>query len=110
MRVIIIPYFSSPRSLEALRRLCYEQHELLIKTKEDFMNDPVPSEFADDAQYFFEVKAEHYEKRRQEKLKHLLEVYRHIILFSSIGKREYNSGTNKKYQQFRAYKGIRKFP
>jgi hypothetical protein len=46
----------------------------LAKTKEDFIHDHVPSEFADDAQYFFEVKAEHHERRREEKLKHLIDV------------------------------------
>ena len=47
---------------------------MLAKKKEDFMNQPVPVEFADDKNYFWEVKAEHFEKRRKEKLKMALQV------------------------------------
>lgn len=67
--------FYSPRSLEAMKRLCYTEADLLKKHIEDFIYDPVPNEFSDDANYYFEVKAEHYEKRRQEKLKMLIKVY-----------------------------------
>jgi len=62
-------FLNSPRSLEALKRLCLEEYELLSKKKEEFMNQPVPLEFQEDKNYFWEVKAEHYEKRRREKVK-----------------------------------------
>lgn len=58
-----------------MKRLCYTEADLITKHIEDFINDPVPNEFADDANYYFEVKVEHYEKRRQEKLKALIKVY-----------------------------------
>jgi len=48
----------------------------LIISKEEFYNHPIPPEFQDDKDYFCEVKAEHYEKRRKEKLKMALQVIR----------------------------------
>ena len=77
---------NSPRSLEALKRLCYEEHELLQKTKEDFIDDPVPSEFQDDRELFVELKVEHYERRRQEKIKHLLQVNEFVLVRLVYGK------------------------
>lgn len=65
--------------MEALKRLCLEEHELLIKTKEDFKAQPIPAEFVDDKEYFCEVKAEHYEKRRREKLKLAIEVILRVL-------------------------------
>jgi len=57
-----------------LKRLCLEDHELVIKAKEDFFGEPIPTEFTEDKDYFYEVKAEHYEKRRKEKVKMAIQV------------------------------------
>jgi hypothetical protein len=57
-----------------MKRLCYTEVDILKKQIEDFIYDPVPSEFADDANYYFEVKVEHHEKRRLEKIKALIKV------------------------------------
>lgn len=64
----------SPRSIEALRNLCFEEVELLMKKKEDFINEALPEEFANERNYYAEIKLDHYETRRQEKVKMCLEV------------------------------------
>lgn len=45
-----------------------------MKKKEDFINDALPEEFANERQYYAELKLEHYEMRRLEKLKLCIEV------------------------------------
>lgn len=45
-----------------------------MKNKEDFINDALPEEFANERDYYAELKLEHYEMRRQEKLKLCIEV------------------------------------
>jgi len=81
-------FISSPRSKEAMKRLCLEDHELVMKSKEDFFGQPLPAEFAEDKDYFYEVKAEHYEKRRKEKIKMAIQERQAII------KQESNPGAN----------------
>ncbi len=45
-----------------------------MKRKEDFINDALPEEFANEKHYYAELKLEHYELRRLEKVKMCLQV------------------------------------
>lgn len=55
-----------------------------MKKKEDFINDALPEDFANERDYYAELKLEHYELRRQEKVKMCIEVitcsYRPIFI------------------------------
>ena len=70
----ILNIIISPRSIEACKRLCYEEKELLIRKLENIVHESIPHEFEDDKEYYLQLKLKHYEKRRQEKLKQLIDV------------------------------------
>ena len=57
-----------------MKNLGFEESELLMKSKEDFINDALPEEFANERDFYAELKYEHYEMRRLEKIKLCLEV------------------------------------
>ena len=61
--------------MQAIKKLGFEENELLTKKKEDFYNDALPDEFAQERDYYAELKLEHYEMRRQEKVRMCIEVY-----------------------------------
>jgi len=64
----------SPRSIEACKMLGFSESDLLIKTKEDFMNDPVPKQFADHKDEYLDLKVTYYEKARQIRVRQCIEV------------------------------------
>jgi hypothetical protein len=45
-----------------------------MKKKDDFINDALPEEFTNERLYYAELKLEHYEMRRLEKVKMCIEV------------------------------------
>ena len=72
-------FLDSPRSLEALKRLGFEEHELLRKNIEEFKDTPIPEQFKEDAEHFLEVKWEFCERKRLEKVDQALKMREKII-------------------------------
>ena len=72
-------FLDSPRSLEALKRLGFEEHELLRKNIEEYKETPIPEQFKEDAEHFLEVKWEFLERKRLEKVDQALKMREKII-------------------------------
>jgi hypothetical protein len=51
-----------------------EQSELLMKTFEDFENDPIPFQFSNHIEEYISTKAMLYEKYRKTRIKNCIEV------------------------------------
>ncbi len=61
--------------MEALRRLGFQEKDLLLKTFGDIEKEGVPPEFENDHEFFVKVKAEYQEKKRKDRMQKLLEVF-----------------------------------
>ena len=72
------PILNSPRSLEACRRQGIEPEELLYKSKKDLKKE-LGTEGKQLTKQLMELRWEHYEERRKEKIKILVDE-RNIII------------------------------
>jgi hypothetical protein len=57
-----------------MKRLGFQEKDLLLKTFGDIEKEGVPPEFENDHEFFVKVKAEYQEKRRKDRMQKLLEV------------------------------------
>ena len=61
-----------------------EEHELLVKTRNDVISEGIPQQFQDQAEEFILLKLDYYEVLRQKRVQRCIEVIKYIYLVASF--------------------------
>ena len=56
-----------------------EEHELLVKTRNDVISEGIPQQFKDQAEEFILLKLDYYEVLRQKRVQRCIEVIKYLL-------------------------------